>query len=162
MMKKIKQVFLTIVLLLVTAPAFAAPADETPSPELLSFRSEIMSYLRTEGYAPYIDEDNDLCFKKEGELYWFDLALKDPFYVELHRSGFTVEGTNKALLLMAANEVNLNRRCVKASMGEKSVSFTIEMFCKNAAQFTSVFKRCMSALDDGYEFMKDYYNKNDE
>ena len=74
------------------------------TPEQEAFRSSIMSFIREEGFSPSIDEDNSLTFKKEGELYWIDVADSSPFYVEFHRNGFKCTDANKSIVLQSCNE----------------------------------------------------------
>lgn len=53
-----------------------------------SLQSDIMSYLRTEGYAPSYDSDGDIQFKKEGYLYYVIVKdIDDGYsYVEVRRA----------------------------------------------------------------------------
>lgn len=159
-MKVIKKLWVIMLLAMIAIPM---RADYTP--EQKAFRSSVMSYLRNEGFAPKIDEDGDVAFKKEGDSYWIhiDDGDDDSFYVEFHGPSLSLEDANKGLAMLACNHVNLNKKCVKAIMNKAktSIIFTVEMFCESASDFTSVFYRCVRALDSGYEGTKDYYSEND-
>lgn len=130
--------------------------------EQKAFRSSIMSFIREEGFSPSIDEDNSLTFKKEGELYWIDIADGSPFYIEFHRLGLKCSDANKNMVLQACNEANKKVRCAKAIMGENSVSIVIEIFCHSAEEFKYTFYKSLKELDNSYTKAKEYYNKMDE
>ena len=132
------------------------------TPEQEAFRSSIMSFIREEGFSPSIDEDNSLTFKKEGELYWIDVADSSPFYVEFHRNGFKCTDANKSIVLQSCNETNRLVRCVKAIMGETTVSLVIELFCHSAEEFKYTFYKSLKELDNAYSTIKEYYNKMDD
>lgn len=153
-----KRNILLVLIGLSTLPMFSR--DLTP--EQKAFRSSIMSFIREEGFSPSIDEDNSLTFKKEGELYWIDIADSSPFYIEFHRSGLKCSDANKNLVLQSCNEANKKVRCVKAIMGETSVSLAIELFCHSAEEFKYTFYKSLKELDNAYSTIKEYYNKMDD
>lgn len=130
--------------------------------EQKAFRSSIMSFLREEGFAPSIDEDNSLTFKKEGELYWIDIAESSPFYIEFHRSGLKCSDANKTIVLQSCNEANKKVKCVKAIMGETSVSLVIELYCHSAEEFKYTFYKSIKELEKAYSVVKEYYNSKDD
>ena len=79
---------LSLLLIMWWGCTFCLFADEL-TPEQMSFRSNIMQFLKEEGFSPTIDEnDNSVMFKKEGHLHWIAIRDKNPFYVEFFRSGF--------------------------------------------------------------------------
>lgn len=152
-------------LVLLLAVLMALPAMAEYTPEQKAFRNSVMTYLREEGYAPKIDEDGDLAFKKEGSSYY--IRFMDggdiSYYVEFHGPGLSLTDANKAVALMACNHVNLNKKCAKAMItsDHKSITFTVELFCESASDFNAVFNRCLNALDSSYEAVKEYYSEHD-
>lgn len=136
--------------------------DDPLSPAALAFQKQVKAFLETEGYKPYIDEDNDLCFKHDGNSYWITLGDGDgkPVYIEFHRAGFNIEDANRVEILEAANHVNLNNKCVKASVGSKSLAFTIEMVSNNAKEFCKTIDRYLELLDYGAEQAEEYYSEH--
>ena len=151
------------ILLMVLAVISALPlASRELTPEQKAFRSSIMSFIREEGFSPSIDEDNSLTFKKEGELYWIDIAESSPFYIEFHRSGLKCSDANKNIVLQSCNEANKKVKCVKAIMGETSVSLVIELFCHSAEEFKYTFYKSLKELESAYSTVKGYYNKMDD
>ena len=157
-MKKIKLFMLAFVTMFVTMPVLA---QSELSAAAQNFRQTVMTYLKNEGYQPYIDDDDDLCFKADGTLYWITLGDGDnrPVYVEFHRSGLNIEDANRDEILQTANYINLNKKCVKASMGSKNLVFTIEMLFYSAKEFTRTIPRCIGLLDSCYDAAKEYYRE---
>jgi len=152
-----------IILLLVLASVSALPTNARElTPDQKAFRSSIMSFIREEGFSPSIDEDNSLTFKKEGVLYWIDVAESSPFYIEFHRSGLGCSDANKDIVLQSCNEANKKVKCVKAIMGETSVSLVIESFCHSAEEFKYTFYKSLKELEKAYSTIKEYYNKMDD
>lgn len=158
-MKKFKLFMLAFVTVFSTMPAFA---QKELSPNAEDFRKNVFSYLENEGYKPYIDEDDDLCFKAEGTLFWMSFDNGDeqrPVYVEFHRSGLKLEGADRENMILTANFINLKKKCVKASVGSKTLSFSIEMVYYDAAEFTRTIPRCMEFLNISYAAAMEFYNE---
>lgn len=162
-----KRVLFIAVCLLVGALNLSAqdlPAPKEMTSEQISLRNKIQSFLKEEGFVPTIDDqDNSVNWKKEGTAYWlFVEAGPDPFYIEIHESGFTSEGENRALLLEACNYANLNKRCGKACLGSQAVVFTSEFWCPSIEYFRKVFYNYISVLDDVKDATATYYNEHNK
>lgn len=155
----VKRLLTTLLLsLAVVASTFA----EELTTEQKKFRSEIQQFLKEEGFMPTIDnDDNSLNFKKEGTAYWMTFGGSGAIYLEFHRAGLKIEDADRNLVLKAANEANRKVRCAKAMVGDKYVSFAVEMYCHTAEDFKYVFYKCMSELDTIKDEVSDYYNNND-
>lgn len=133
---------------------------ETLSPKELEFRNGISQFLKVEGYVPSVDkEDNSLEWKKEGTTYWLNVYGSSPTYIELHKSGFGIEDSNRRYLLQACNKAMNETRCAKAYVTKSSVAFTIELYCQTVDEFKLVFNRSVSALDAIKDRVKKYYNE---
>lgn len=127
--------------------------------EQLKFRNSLQQFLKEEGFMPTIDdEDNSLNFKKEGTLYWLVFGDSNPIYVEFRRSGLKTEDADRNLLLKSVNAANNKVRCAKAMLGEKSVSYSIEMYCHSAEEFKYVFYKCINELDNINNEVVNNYN----
>lgn len=135
-------------------------ADEL-TPEQRSFRSNIMQFLKEEGFSPTIDEeDNSVNFKKEGESHWITIEDSNPFYLEFHRSGLKLNDADKSVVIAAVNEGNRTTRCAKAMINESIVTYDIEMYCHSAEEFRYVFYQCLNALEVMEKKITDYYNEH--
>ena len=131
--------------------------------EELKYRSSIEQFLKEEGYVPTIDDDdNSLNFKKGGNRYWLTVKDNDPYYIQLNRSGFTMEGTNRKLILEACNYANMNKRCGKACVDNNAVVFTVEFYSHSIEGFKQTFYDNMQAVDSVREAVSDYYNEHDK
>lgn len=133
-------------------------ADELTT-EQKAFRTSIMTFLKEEGFSPYIDDENSLCFKREGVLFWINVGDGSPFYVELIRSGFNTEDANADAILKACNEVNRKKKCVKAIKFDTSVGLAIESFCHSAESFKYVFYKGIGVLNSAHDDFEKYYDE---
>lgn len=132
-------------------------------PEAERFRSDIKSFLREEGFSPYIDDDESLCFKKEGLLYWMFFSGSRPVYIGLYRTGTDCEDSDIPRLLKAVNETNFENRCVKAMINSDNtmVCYTVQSYCYAPEDFKYAFYKYMSALDGAKESIVEKYNSSD-
>lgn len=136
-------------------------ADLTP--EQKKFRSNIIQFLKEEGFSPTIDEDdNSVNFKKEGNLHWIAIAGSNPFYLEFHRVGLKCNDADRNTLLAAVNYGNRKVRCAKAMLGDSSISFAIEMYCHSPEEFRYVFYKCLKELTSMHKTVSDYYNEHSD
>lgn len=146
---------LSILTVLVLQFVMPASADDLTT-EQKAFRADIMSFLKEEGFAPYLDE-NSLDFKKEGQLYWIDISEGSPFYIEFHRAGLSCEKDSWATALIACNKTNKTYKCAKAILNDDYVSFAVEMYCHSSEEFKYTFYKNIKALDGVYSAVQDYY-----
>ncbi len=148
--------FLMTVLLTVLLVTPAMADDYTP--EQKAFRSNLMTFLKEEGFAPYLDE-NSLTFKKEGQIYWINISEGSPFYIEFHRSGLGCGDADKATVLLSCNQVNRTYKCAKASLEDDVVSIAVEMYCHSAEEFRYTFYKNMKVLDAAREALLEVYDE---
>ena len=148
-MQSIKKFFTLLLLLTFAVSAYAA--DEL-TPEQKRARTTIFEFVKSEGFAPYIDEeDQSITFKKEGVLHWITIGSSNPFYVEFHRAGMKNGDYSRNALLRACNEANRRIRCAKAMLGESSVLFSVEMYLHSANEVRYTFYNNMDELLNCYE-----------
>jgi hypothetical protein len=152
-MKKLTLVLISLALGLVSLSA----QDFTR--KQIAFREGIVEYLNDEGFKAKVDEDGDVAFKKEGKDYWISIESEDPFYIEFHVSGFSMEDVNRRAMINAANQANLTKRCGKACVGDESVAFTVEYYVQTLTSFKETFYRNLRALDAIKEATVDNYEE---
>lgn len=126
-----------------------------------AFRSNIQNFLREEGFAPTIDNEGSLCFKKEGTAYWIDVIGDKPFYVIFHRDGIGTKDANALNVMKAINDVNTNIRAIKCCYMGDYVALSIESYCYLAEDFRYVFYNYLSILEAANEAVKEAYAKYD-
>ncbi len=137
-------------------------AQSGMSSEALRFRNAMEQFLKEEGFTVTIDnDDNSLNWKKEGNRYWITVEdAEAPFYLELHRAGFSTSDVNTRVLGEACNHAAANKRCGKAYYGSTSCSFTAEYYCVDINQFRKTFYKYMRVVDSTREATVDYYNEH--
>ncbi len=144
--------------LLVSSSVLLSWADEM-SYAAKTFRSNIQSFLREEGFAPSVDNDGSLRFKKEGTAYWIDVIGDKPFYVTFHREPLGTEDAPELSVLKAINDVNINIRAIKCCYTKDHVSFAIESYCYVAEDFKYVFYSYLGILEASNDIVKEAYSK---
>lgn len=153
-----KKILFFLIALVISA---AASAQSTPEAE--RYKKNIMAFLKTEGYAPYIDEedDNSLSFKKEGTLYWIYFDDKNPVYIEFHAAALDTEGADVDAIYKAMNATNRAKRCVKTTLSKDgtAVGFVIEFFSNDPQQFKDAFDINMKIFDIANDYMMEKYNE---
>lgn len=138
-------------------------AQNTMSAEEVAFRSGVERFLKEEGFVPTIDsDDNSLVFKKEGDRYWMIFMGTSPTYIEFHKAGYDMEGTNRKNMIEACNKACCETRCAKAYVTKSVVSFTAECYCQTANDFKYIFYRLIDTLDTAKDKVKKYYNELDK
>lgn len=153
---------LRFLLVAIATLTFAGAFADELTAEQKQFRSAMQSFLREEGFAPYIDEDNSLCFKKEGELYWIDVADRSPFYVEFCRSGFGLTDADMASAYLACNKATSNVRCAKAYISNNSLRVRVEIYCHRVEDFKYAFYPYMRELDKAHDTVVEAYSEYKE
>lgn len=116
-----------ITILVFSATVFAANAQ---SYNALSTAAKFaFNYLTSEGYRPYIDEDNDVSFKAQGYNFYVDNNRSDDTYLRIVFP--TIKSIDKddtlqhISALYACNEVNAGKKLIKVYMldnGKISIS----------------------------------------
>lgn len=131
-----KIIFLIIGLLVMNLNSFSE--EWTDSQRKL--RSDIKSFLQEEGYVPEIDQDGDIKFKKEGDIYYVKINTKDtsPLFVSFFRVYNYPSEYSPEIVKMACTELNLYKG-VKVLCFEKVFYIQAEMYVYNAESFKYAF-----------------------
>lgn len=160
-MINLKSLFFVVLVNLLCVCAYA----QGLSAEASRFKTNLISFLREEGYVPTVSNDGKTVnFKREGENYWIDLSGAMPVQVTMHIGGFGNKDANTLAILLACNEVNRDKYYVKTyvdDFGENgSTIISIEIPCHTAEEFRYVFNDCVRALASAKNDVQDAYNKN--
>lgn len=125
------------------------------------FRTSIMLYLRIEGFAPTIDEDDgSIEFKREGVKHWIYIQEDGPYFIMLQTTGYSLSGEDKfeyAPALLACNELTKNNKAIKLVCGEKVVQITMEYFVDSITSFKATFYRYINVLRTGKSKFEEKY-----
>jgi hypothetical protein len=110
-----------------------------------------MDFLTAEGYQPNVDQDGDVKFKREGKTYFIAVSEADPAFFRVVLAGiWPIESEKeRAQVLVAADESNAKSKVSKVFTVKDNVWVSIELFVSRPEEFKGVFKRAMSALDNG-------------
>ncbi|MBN2199503.1 MAG: hypothetical protein JW747_06585 [Candidatus Aminicenantes bacterium] len=110
-----------------------------------------MDYLTEEGYKPEIDEDGDVRFKREGRNYFIQVDDKDLEFFRLVFPNFwPIESEEERTQVLAAADVsNAKSKVAKVYTVRDNIWASIEIFVAKPEHFKDVFKRSISALENG-------------
>lgn len=78
-------------------------------------KSDLMSYLRNEGYSPSYDSDGYIVFKINGNVYYALVRDNGDYSLVEVRAQFRTEGKSLSELYQIANDFNLNTYLCKCS-----------------------------------------------
>lgn len=150
-------------LLLFALSALSCFADEPTAPRSaanIAFRDSVVSFLKSEGFVPSVDEDGDIWFKKEGDNLLVSIEDETaPFYVQISYALSSEGMDDQVALLKAVNNINLNCRCVKCSIGDNGVmlisvetyNYSARVFMDNFATYTDHLLLAGRLLVDAYD-----------
>lgn len=150
-------------LLLFVLSALSCFADEPTAPRSaanIAFRDSVVSFLKSEGFVPSVDEDGDIWFKKEGDNLLVSIEDETaPFYVQISYALSSEGMDDQVALLKAVNNINLNCRCVKCSIGDNGVmlisvetyNYSARVFMDNFATYTDHLLLAGRLLVDAYD-----------
>ena len=114
---------------------------------MLRKRDLYVQHLRSEGYQCTVDTDGDVCFKREGGVYYIFCNEDDPGYFCLVRLTQFDESYSSALLTLAASEINKRFKVAKVNAyDDRGVRFGVELFLPTAADFAPVLDRCLNVI----------------
>ena len=133
-----KKTLLLLAFFLVSMVSFA---QEDITQQAKDYRTAMMSFLKSEGFSPSITEKGNLMIKREGIAYWITFTDEDPVYIEFHREGLDGEGVNLGALHLAVNDLNYNRRCVKAVIDDNDLIVHVSWDARNSRAHSIVTSR---------------------
>lgn len=137
------------ILFLFCAPLLAAAQDT--SKEKAAMQKMYVDFLSEEGYRPEIDSDGDVQFKAEGRTYFINVVEDDPTYFRVVLANiWPIESEDERVqCLVAVDYSNAKAKVTKSYLVKDNIWVGIETFIPEAEDFKKIFKRCMSALNNG-------------
>ena len=120
-------------------------------------KSDLMSYLRNEGYAPSYDSDGDIVFKIEGYAYYALVRDNEDYSLVEIRAQFRTEDKSLSELYQIANDFNLSKYLCKCSAdrnnnGDNVCSISMEFVTSSASmtnyQMGHVLRLLPGCVDD--------------
>lgn len=120
-------------------------------------RSDIMLFLKEEGYMPELNTNGNIQFKKEGDKYFISIDKRDtsPMYLTvglsyIYNDTYSVDKVSKAL-----KELNVYK-AVKVVCFEDSYAYHAEMYLVNVEHFKYTFYKLMGQLSTLKKELADY------
>ena len=141
-----KLLILTLVLLTFAGNSYAQKNLNSQQQQL---RTSIMNFLRNDGYAPQIDEDGDISFKKEGSAYFVIIGENNesPMFVSLSKLFPYGDGVTKGAILPYVAEIN-RYKMGKILIRDSYFEIRCELFLTSSSAFTSIFDKMMVVIDE--------------
>lgn len=144
-MKKV----LFLLLCFVACNAAFAQKDLTSSQ--LKLRTEILNFLKEEGFTPEIDSDGDIKFKRQGGVYFVVIsdANTSPMYVALEEYISAPERYSETVLRLASEKLTERYKAIKCNYiaSSKTLRLAGEMFLRSSEPFKEVFYKLVSIMD---------------
>lgn len=117
-----------------------------------TFAGQIKSYLRSEGYAPDVDSDNDIFFKYEGKKYYISVENYDNgVYVKTFRF---VNGDDYSMsaLCKAANEAQRSYKFIRIDvLDNKGVSIGVCQYFSTFTTYKTIFSDMLTVINSGFD-----------
>jgi len=152
-----KYLFTLIAMFMCTALSMSA---EKTSKEQ-AFTNQVLSYLRTEGYAPSIDSDGDVKFKVQGDTYYVVVQEYDDGYYVKVEAFMNAEDANRRGVLEACNGTMASYKYVRCWLSGGSICYECAGFFSNLYQFKLMFSNYIDVLQLADKKLKSIYNEYD-
>lgn len=144
-----KKAFLLMLCFIAFTTAFA---QKDLNSSQLKLRTEIYNFLREEGYAPEIDSDGDIAFKRSGERYYIIISeVNDsPMYVRFEHYWTVPDQYTGIVARLAAENLTRQYKAIKCYYLSSSETMKIaaDMFLRSSEPFKQVYYQLCSSLDD--------------
>ena len=137
-----KKFILVICFVLGISSCFA----DSLSPAQQKLRSDIMDYLRFEGFMPEIDSDGDIRFKKEGTVFFvrIDPNETSPMYVVLFSLYNKPSNYSIDVVKLASAELNLYKGVKVIVYDNGTISLQADLFMNSATTFKDAFYKLVT------------------
>jgi hypothetical protein len=133
------------------AYAGAQTAPQNTSEKKKELQRVYTTFLTDEGYKPEIDSDGDVRFKHEGKTYFIQVTdTDDEFFRMVLANIWSIDTeAERGQVMVALDYSNARSKVAKAHSVKDNVWVCIEAFVAQPGDFRGVFKRSLSALQNG-------------
>jgi hypothetical protein len=101
------------------------------------------AFLRSEGFAPTIDDDGDVRFKFEGRYYYLDTETADEDYFRLFHIAWTIDPGEEARCRELAHDLTRDLKVVKLYVAGTVVISSVEAFYRPIDSFQPLLLRLL-------------------
>lgn len=135
--------FITIVGLFMSTISMAQELNE----KQLALRSDLLNFLRVEGFSPEIDADDDIRFKYEGKFHYIRVYSADthPMYISLFQSYTYSDSRSKDVVMIAADALN-KYKGVKVLCFSKTFQIRSEMYLSDSGPLKDTFYQLLNNI----------------
>lgn len=126
----------------------------------IKLRSDVLSFLKQEGFMPEIDSDGDIKFKREGNTMYVSINEKDesPMFITLSRYFSYSDDITQYKIEQASIELNLYKG-VKVIAFKSNYAIRGEMYVRDAQSFCKVFYKLATQIDNVREDVREECGK---
>ena len=109
-------------------------------------RSDIMNYLKVEGFMPEIDSDGDIRFKKEGTVFFVrvDPDENSPMYVALFSLYNKPSNYSSDVVKLASAELNFYKGVKTIVYDDGTISVQADFFMNDVSTFKAAFYKLIT------------------
>lgn len=137
-----KKVFFVLMLVLGATTSYA---DELTATQI-QLRTEVLNFLKEEGFMPEIDGDGDVKFKKEGLAYYISIGKDEsPYYLTFFRYLNYPSEYSLDVIKIAANELNFYKG-VKLLCYKTHLRVQADIYMHNVETFKYVFYKLLKQI----------------
>lgn len=129
----------------------SSSGDGNLSATLRNFRSQIVDYLRYEGYTPTIDSDGDVKFTYNGSSFFIQLSeFNDQLLVRYLVFVTVPDRVSQAQARNVAYNIVANKICSRAYLTSSgsSIAVRIDALCTGIQMFKNLFSANMKLIDN--------------
>lgn len=143
-----RRIIIMLLIGLVTFPEASVAKEKELNDGQLRLRTELLNFLKEEGFMPELDSEGDVKFKSEGAIYYFSVSDRDenPMFVSFFREFSSLDEYPVETLVMATRELNLYKG-VKVLIFKNSFRICAELYVKNAEAVKSVFYQLKGVME---------------
>lgn len=152
-----KRYLIALVCALVMLPSISFADAPNFNKEQLDLRTDVLNFLKVEGYMPEIDSDGDIKFKSQGQEMYFSVSESNtnPMHVILFMYFSKPSGYSEECILKAGSELN-KQKGAKVVFFDDTFMITSEMFVRHSEAVLEAFYSMMENIEEVKDNFIDY------
>ena len=156
-----KRLYFVIILIISALCHTTQLLAEDYNSDQIKLRTDLLSFLKVEGFLPEIDKDGDIRFKKEGLTLYISIKPADtsPMYLTLSSFHNYSDKKTKAIIQQIALEIN-KYKAIKVYTFDTQYSIRSEMYLRDAEPFCKVFYKLSTQISLAIDELNEECDKN--
>lgn len=129
--------------------------------EETKIKNDYISFLKSEGFTPSIDNDGDIKFKFEGKTYWINSNDDELFFSVSRYVGNSDEGCSNKMKKVVKESDNQYKSLNVEILGSdcQTIKFSSSSLLAQPEDFKVIFERSLRIVNYGVNFSKEEYQK---